>query len=368
MEEMNCRTTGEKASIFPRKSAADILAAVKRGKLNHCRIDELYQQSVETDVTLTELHSCAKRNDVEMAIELVLNDGMDVNVATERNITPLLWASAAASRFSIKTLIDLGADVNAQVIQGKFAFFYGGTALHTAIHGNNAAVVEVLLANMADPNIGDKHGNTALHSSTYKRFFHISRLLMDFGCEINARNSRGKTPLHLAVSRNDADIVEVLLKNKADPNIQDSWRNTALHLSTIAEFSDISQLLIDSGCSTNLKNWEGKTPLDVKPFSLRFGESPEVKARKVNTSQKNTLDEIFDETKDEEKDDPWMKLPTVSSSVAGKLKEQKTTRNLVFLLKTLRELSSNEGSEPGATWKRLIDWTALDLKAFLSSF
>ena len=193
---------------------------------------------------------------------------------------------------SIKILIDPGSDVNAEVIQGKFAFCCGGTALHTAIRGNNAAVVKVLLANKVDANIGDKHGNTVLHSSTSKRFFNISRLLIDSGCEVNARNSRGKTPLHLAVSRNDADVVEVSLKSNSDPDFQDTWRNTVLHISTNAEFSDISRLLIDSGCSTNLKNWEGKTPLDVKPFSLRFGETPEVKASKVYASQKNPLDKI----------------------------------------------------------------------------
>ena len=187
---------------------------------------------------------------------------------------------------SVKILIDLGSDVNAEVIQGKFAFFCGGTALPTAIHGNNAAVVKVLLANKADANIGDKHGNTGLHSFTSKQIF------------------------------------------------------MTLHISTNAEFSDISRLLIDSGCSTNLKNWEGKTPLDVKPFSPRFGESPEVKASKVYASQKNPLDEILDENKDEDKDVAWLKLRTVSSSAVGKLKEQRTKRNLVFPFKKLRELSS----------------------------
>ena len=72
MEEMNNRI-GEKASIFPGKSAADILSAVKGRKGSHSLIDTIKKEFVETGVTLTKLHSCAKRNDVEMAIELVLN-------------------------------------------------------------------------------------------------------------------------------------------------------------------------------------------------------------------------------------------------------------------------------------------------------
>ena len=119
VEEMNCRTTGEKASIFPGKTAADIMSAVKGRKGSSSRIDTIYKEFVETDVTLTKLHSCAKRNDVEMAIELVLNYGVDVNVSARRNITPLLWACPAASSRSIKALIDLGADVNAEIDQDE---------------------------------------------------------------------------------------------------------------------------------------------------------------------------------------------------------------------------------------------------------
>ncbi|XP_015765564.1 PREDICTED: tankyrase-2-like [Acropora digitifera] len=92
VEEMKSRKIGEKAPIFAGESAADIFSAFKDKRKSHSLIGKIYKEFVEIDVTLTALHSCAKRNDVEMAIELVLNDGMDVNVAAKRNITPLLWA------------------------------------------------------------------------------------------------------------------------------------------------------------------------------------------------------------------------------------------------------------------------------------
>ncbi|XP_015772601.1 PREDICTED: ankyrin-1-like isoform X2 [Acropora digitifera] len=261
VEEMNWRITSEKASIFPRKSAADILATVKGKKEGHSLFGIIYEQFVETDITLTELHSCAKRSDVEMVIELVLNYGMDVNVAAKRNITPLLWASPAASSLSIKTLIDLGADVNAQTSQDSNICFCGRTALHSAIHANNAAVVEVLLSNKADANIGDQQGNTALHSSTSKRFFNISQLLIYSGCKINGRNDRGETPLCSAVRVKNVADVKLLLQNNVDANLQDTLGNTPLHISTREGFSKISQLLRDSGCKINGKNFMGETPL-----------------------------------------------------------------------------------------------------------
>ena len=260
VEEMNCRTTGENASIFPGKSAADILSALKR-RMESRRVSVIYEKFVKTEKTLTQLHSCANSNDIEMAIELVLNYGMDVNVAAKRNITPLVWASPAASSLSIKTLIDLGADVNTQTFQESTFGFRSGTALRSAIHGNNANVVKVLLANKADANIADLQGNTGLHSSISKRLFNISQLLIDSGCKINVRNNVGETPLHSAVRRKNVAVVKLLLRNNVYANIQDTWGNTPLHISAREGLCDISQLLVDSGCKINVRNNDRETPL-----------------------------------------------------------------------------------------------------------
>ncbi|XP_015754287.1 PREDICTED: uncharacterized protein LOC107333936 isoform X2 [Acropora digitifera] len=261
VEEMNCRTTGEKASISPGKSAADILSNVKGRMESHPLIGAIYEEFVETEKTLTQLHLCAKSNDVEIAIELVLNDGMDVNVAANRNITPLVWASPATSSMSIKTLIDLGADVNAQTFQESTFGFCSGTALRSAIHGSNANVVKVLLANKADANIADLQGNTVLHSSTSKRFFNVSQVLIDSGSKVNERNNDGETSLHSAVHGKNVPVVKLLLRNNAETNIQDDEGNTPLHISTREGLCDISQLLVDSGCKINVRNNCGETPL-----------------------------------------------------------------------------------------------------------
>ena len=84
VEEMECRKTGEKASIFPGKSAADILpirkhcnfgrtigkfAVVKKTPKESTESSNIkktfkrYTEFVGTEKTLTKLHSCAKGND-----------------------------------------------------------------------------------------------------------------------------------------------------------------------------------------------------------------------------------------------------------------------------------------------------------------
>ncbi|XP_015768943.1 PREDICTED: ankyrin-1-like [Acropora digitifera] len=308
VEEMKCQRTGEKASIFPGQSAADILSVRKkrnfwrtvgksvvvkktlkgsRKSSDTKKTFEMYTEFVGTEKTLTKLHSCAKGNDVEMAIELVLNDSIDVNVATTRNITPLLWASTAASSLSIKTLIDLGADVNARTFQESTFGFSSDTALRSAIHGNNANVVKVLLTNKADANIADLQGNTLLHSSTSKGFFSISQLLIDSGCRMNVRNRVGETPVHSTVRGKNVAYVKRLLSNNADANIQDSYGNTPLHISTREGLCDISQLLVDSGSKINVRNNDGETLLHS---SVRGKSVADVKLLLGNIADANIQD------------------------------------------------------------------------------
>ena len=142
--------------------------------------------------------------------------------------------------FVNQTLIDLGADVNAQTFQDSDFGFCGGTVLRSAIHGSNAAVVQVFLANKADADIADQQGNTALHSSTSKRFFNTSLLLIDSGCKIN-RNKWDRTHLHPAVRGKNVTDVRLLRENNADDNILDKGGYTPLHISRRAKrFPNIS--------------------------------------------------------------------------------------------------------------------------------
>jgi hypothetical protein len=71
------------------------------------------------------------------------------------------------------------------------------TPLHTAVYRKQREVVELLLANRADP---------------------------------NAKNNQGQTPLHFAVLIGQREVAELLLSNKADPNERDKSGRTPLDL------------------------------------------------------------------------------------------------------------------------------------------
>ena len=179
---MTFETTRSDAKLFPGETAVDILLSLDTKKRGHDDIGKPYQEDVKKYCTLTELHRCVRSDDAEKAIELVLNDGADINILALCNRTPLPWVSASSSSMLIKTLIDLGADVNAQRTDDKVA------PLNLAASWNNYMATRLLLEHGADENMQSSCGWSPLHASVKQGFFEVSQLLIGVGCNINLRN------------------------------------------------------------------------------------------------------------------------------------------------------------------------------------
>lgn len=214
LKEMDTLSTLDNATLFPAKTASDILADLN--KKGHQNINELYRKHAEKVASLTKLHKCSDSNDGEMAAELVLHHGTDVNITANGNRTPLLWASIQSSSVLFQTLIDLGADPNFQREDQC-------TPLIMASYWNNYMVARLLTETGVNGDVQCDSGNAALHVSAMKGFFNISKLLIESGCNVNLQNSSGKTPLHLAIQNGHNHIVKVLLESNADVNIGNKY-------------------------------------------------------------------------------------------------------------------------------------------------
>ena len=164
LEEMELVTTGNNPKEFPGKTAVDILSLIKRRKPSHHRIERLYNEWAKDNSRLTELQWTTCNDDAEQAIELVLNDGVDINApVSNNNWTALLRASRSSSGHFIETLIDPGADVNAQRKEGK------ETPLALAADWNNYMAAYLLVRHAADVNVQISNGFTPLHLSIKKK-------------------------------------------------------------------------------------------------------------------------------------------------------------------------------------------------------
>ena len=193
---------------------SDILEILKTKRPSHQKIESFYQERVDIVNSLSELHRCKCSNDAEKAVELVLNDGLDINTPALCNRTPLLWASSSSSGEFIKTLIDLGANVDAQRT-GDCKF----TPLILSADWNNFMAVYLLLDHGADANIASADGNSPLHTAVSNGFFDITKLLIKKGSNVNLQNKERRTPLFLGVKNKHKQLIKLLIENEADVTI-----------------------------------------------------------------------------------------------------------------------------------------------------
>ena len=254
LTEMNLKTRGDGDTVLNGKSAIDFLSSLDEKRKDHANIEKDYLANVEKDLTLTELH---RIKDGEQAVELVLNNSMDIDTLGLCNRTPLMMASLSSSSAFIETLIDLGADVNAQRTDDKV------TPLQLASSWNNYMAVRLLLEHGADANIPGDDGLSPLHLAAAKGFFNVVRLLIDGGSSIDLLSKTGRTPLRMAVERKHYMIARLLLDHGADVNIPDIDGYTPFHCAASQGCSLTAELLIEKVSNVNLRTKRGRTPLYI---------------------------------------------------------------------------------------------------------
>ena len=232
-------------------AVADALANLETKRPGHHKIERLNRNTVDKVNSLSELHQCAHRNDAEKAVELVLNDGLDINTPALCNQTPLLWASLSSSGESIETLIDLGANVNAQRTDDK------ETPLTLSSAWNNFMAVYLLLNHGADANIAVANGYTPLHWAVMKGNQNLVKLFLKKNALVNTQTADGNSPLHAAVSNGFFDITKLLVKKGSNVNLQNKEGRTPLFLAVANKHEQLIKLLIENkanvsiGCKEN---------------------------------------------------------------------------------------------------------------------
>ena len=234
-------------------AVADTLANLETKRSGHHKIESLYRKVMDMVNTLSELHHCARGNDAEKAVELVLNDGLDINTPALCNRTPLLWASLSSSGEFIETLIDLGANVNAQRTYDKV------TPLLLSANWNNFMAVYLLLDHGADANIASADARTPLHWAVMKGNQNLVKLFLEKNALVNTQTTDGNSPLHSAVSNGFFDITKLLVKKGSNVNLQNKEGRTPLFLGVKNKQKHLIKLLIENKADVTIGYTENST-------------------------------------------------------------------------------------------------------------
>jgi ankyrin repeat protein len=137
-----------------------------------------------------DLHTAIIMDNLEV-IKQHIKVGSDLNIPEPtRASTPLITAAALDKSEATKILIDAGADMNYQNIDGS-------TALHTAVAFGNTDIARILIDSGIDLNIKNKEGSTALHTAAFLCRVDIVSALLEKGADKNLKNKAGKSAFEI---------------------------------------------------------------------------------------------------------------------------------------------------------------------------
>jgi ankyrin repeat protein len=97
----------------------------------------------------------------------------------------------------------------------------GNAGLHIAMRSRNANWVGFLLANGADPNLGDANGDTPLILAARRGFVEGAARMLMKQAEVDKTNKLGETALIVAVQQRQTAIARLLLEAGANPDKAD---------------------------------------------------------------------------------------------------------------------------------------------------
>ncbi|KAI2603684.1 ankyrin repeat-containing domain protein [Hypoxylon sp. NC1633] len=163
----------------------------------------------------------------------------------ELDLQPALYyASLAGLFYSVRMLLDHGADVNAQ--GGDY-----GNALQAASVQGHGKVVQILLDYGADIHAQGGYYGTALQAASSQGHEKVIKMLLNHGADINARGGESyENALQAASSKGHEKVVQILLDHGANVNVQGSYGN-ALHEASVKGHGKVVQILLDYEADIN---------------------------------------------------------------------------------------------------------------------
>ena len=180
--------------------------------------------------------------------------------------TPLHYAAYYKRGDAMKYLLDCGADVGKQDIEGNTAHLIV-SAYHNL--GKSIELGKILLERGANVNQKNNDNKTPLDIALFQEYnqltFEEFKILLEHGANMNWTNSNDESLVHVAVIQNGMDFLDYLVRDKhVEINTarkMDNW--TPLHCAAFWNHFEICKYLIEHGADIRAKTECGKTPAQI---------------------------------------------------------------------------------------------------------
>ncbi|XP_044714480.1 ankyrin repeats (many copies) domain-containing protein [Hirsutella rhossiliensis] len=161
----------------------------------------------------------------------------------------------AAKQFtSVQTLLNKGADVNAQ--GGRY-----GNALQAASTQGHEKVVQTLLDKGADVNIQGGEDGNALQAASLEGHEKVVQMLLEKGADVNSQSERHGNAFQAALCGGHEKVAQMLLENGADVNAQGGEYGADVNAKDgnalrcfIWGHEKVVQMLLENGANVNTQS------------------------------------------------------------------------------------------------------------------
>ena len=160
--------------------------------------------SLQSQIKKRDIFDIAKSGTVSEMIELIKIKQDTINSVNKMGFNPLILACYKDNAEVAKYLIPRVKELNYNSTNG--------TALSAVVVKGNNQLLEILLTNKANPNIGDSNGITPLIYAIQFKNKPMIVLLLKYNADKNLGDNTGKKPFEYAVLTEDNAIIN-LLKN-----------------------------------------------------------------------------------------------------------------------------------------------------------
>jgi uncharacterized protein len=228
-------------------AATPLIDAVKRH--DTVAVNALLDRGIDVDAAegdgATALHWAAELEDLA-AVDSLLQAGAAVDAANRFNVRPLELAAENGNQEIVERLLAAGADANARSREGQ-------TPLMSAALNGRPGAIAALLAHGAEVDAAESYrGQTALMLAAGEGNADAARALIAAGADVKAKSKSGFTPLLFAVRNARLDAVRVLLEHGADVDDLAPDGTSALNVAIVNAFYEVASVLLDHGANPNL--------------------------------------------------------------------------------------------------------------------
>jgi ankyrin repeat protein len=259
-----------------------LFAAARYGKLEAAQL--LLDQKADAqplekgDRSAVPLYAAALNGHADI-IKLLVKHGADVNFKTSSGETAIFAAIKQRRLESLKTLIDLKANVNVYVNNGvgtPLMMATSWTVYNRSRSADNFKIIQLLLAAGADPAFKDQYGGSALkNAAQVGDNGETAKLIQD---AINNPSQRTATPqgpfadippeaphnpalIELIRKGRSAEAIAILQKDPSMLKAQDGYGAEPLTLAMREGQLEVAKYCLENGADVNAKDHGAETPL-----------------------------------------------------------------------------------------------------------